>query len=129
MLTNVKDSVFIKSSCTCMARVKDGDDANITQAGTSTITYSVFSLGASGVRSVVTGHDGGSVSVATSVFNTLQTDDSRWDRDTTGYNFLHTIDISSNEAFTTTGKYLVEYLITPVSPGQRSVLRFLIVAK
>lgn len=128
MLVNAKGSVFIKSSCTCIARVGDEAGVAITQAGVALITYSVFSLDSKGTRTVVPGHDGASVSVTNAVFDDMQTDQ-RWEKDSTGYNFRHTIDISINAAFATVGQYCVEYLITPYPSGQRSVLRFLIVAK
>ena len=74
-------------------------------------------------RSVVTGHDGVSLTVANVIFDTLQTDE-RWTRDDTGYNFRHALDVSTHAAFAEAGRdYLVEYRLTPVF-GQVIVARF-----
>lgn len=122
MVISSQDKVFIKGTCSCLARVVGDDAVAITQADTNTVTYSVFSLDSAGDRSVVSGHDGAALSDSDVVFDTLQTDD-RWEEDDTGYNFRHTINISENAAFASRGEYLIEYLITPVS-GQRIVVRF-----
>ena len=66
---------------------------------------------------------GGHSAVNTVVFDTLQ-DDLIWTVDDKGYNFKHTIDVSSAQAFETAGLfYRVRYNLTPVS-GQVIVVRF-----
>ncbi len=110
---------------TCLARVVGEDAAAINQTTVSTVTYSVFLLDDDDPdsRTVVSGHDGASLTVSTVIFNSLQTD-ARWSVDSTGYNFRHTIDISSNDAFTIGGRnYLVEYRLMP-SSGQVIIVRF-----
>ena len=103
-----------------------GEDATaINQATISTATYSVFLLDDDDPdsRTVVVGHDGASLTVSAIIFNTLQTD-ARWTVDSTGYNFRHTIDVSSNDAFTIAGRnYLAEYRLVPAS-GQVIIVRF-----
>ena len=110
---------------TCLARVVGEDAVAITQTTISTATYSVFLLDDDDPdsRTVVVGHDGASLTVSAIIFNTLQTD-ARWTVDSTGYNFRHTIDVSSNDAFTIAGRnYLVEYRLVPAS-GQVIIVRF-----
>ena len=71
----------------------------------------------------VSGHSANSLVVNTVVFDTLQ-DDLIWTVDDKGYNFKHTIDVSSAQAFDTAGLfYRVRYNLTPVS-GQVIVVRF-----
>ena len=110
---------------TCLARVVGEDATVISQATISTATYSVFLLDDDDPdsRTVVTGHNGASLVVASIIFNSLQTD-ARWTADSTGYNFRHTVDVSSNNAFAVAGRnYLVEYLLMPAS-GQVIIVRF-----
>jgi hypothetical protein len=74
----------------------------------------------------VANHAAVSLTIANVIFDTLQTDDLWNERDSTGYNFRHQIDISSNAAFTLAGRrYLVEYTLTPGS-GQVIVFRFVV---
>jgi len=118
-------SVFQQGTATLMARLVGADAAAIVQADIASIEYSVFLLDDSvpSSRTVVTGHDGESLAVADVIYDALQTD-ARWTVDSTGYNFRHTIDVSSNEAFETAGRRcLVEYRLTPTS-GQVIVVRF-----
>jgi len=110
---------------TCLARVVGEDAAVINQASISTATYSVFLLDDDDPdsRTVVSGHDDASLTVSAIIFNSLQTD-ARWSVDSTGYNFRHTIDVSSNNAFAVAGRnYLVEYRLMPAT-GQVIIVRF-----
>lgn len=116
---------FKNGSVTNMARVTGADAADIVQADISSAVYSIHLLDdqAPDSRTAVTGHAAASLTVADIIFDTLQTDD-RWTEDSTGYNFRHTVDISSNQAFAVAGRrYLVEYTLTPAS-GQKIILRF-----
>ena len=111
-------------SATPMARITGADAANIVQADIDSITYSIYLLtdNAPDTRTDVTGHTTVSLTVADVIFDALQTD-ARWTEDSTGYNFRHVIDRSSNEAFAIAGRnYLVEYLLTPTS-GQVIIVR------
>lgn len=113
------------STCTNMRRVTGADAANIVQADISTITYSIFLLDdqEADSRTAVAEHQDVDVAVADTIFDTLQTD-GRWTEDATGYNFRHTVDVSSNAAFAVAGRrYLIEYKLTPGS-GQVIIVRF-----
>jgi len=128
MPTNHEDTyctVAKNGTATLLARVVGADGANIAQADISSITYAVWLLDEQDAdsRTAVTGHGSTALVVADVVFNTLQTD-AIWTKDSTGYNFAHTVPISVNQAFTIAGReYLVEYRLTPAS-GEVIVLRF-----
>ena len=119
------------SSPVLLARVEDSEGNDITQDAVSTITYSVYLLDKDWPqdrdnRTAITGHSTVAVTVADAVFDTLQTDDGRWDVDTTGYNFRHQIDVSANACFAVAGRhYLVEFTITPTS-GQAIVVQYVL---
>lgn len=118
-------SVFDGGTITNMARVTGADAANITQADVSSGTYSIFLLDDQDAddRTGIALHQDIVLTIASVIFDTLQTD-ARWTIDDTGYNFRHTIDISSNAAFETAGRrFLVEYKLTPAS-GQVIIVRF-----
>ncbi len=99
-------TVFEDGSGSLMARVKGVDGDNIVRADITSITCAVFDAGGTSVATPT-------VVVATSVFDTLQTD-ARWspDIDTTGYNFRHDMPATT---FTAGGRYTVEYKFTPAS--------------
>ena len=57
------------------------------------------------------------------IFDTLQ-DDASWTIDDIGYNFRHTIDVCTNQAFPIAGRrYLVEYRLWPAL-GDVIIARF-----
>ena len=112
-----KALVFKHGTLTMMARVVGEDAADIAQADVSSIIYTIFALNEKDVNAEtpVVNHTAVSLTVASVVFDSLQTD-ARWTVDTTGYNFRHEIDVSSNAAFTVRGaKYLVVHHLTPPS--------------
>ena len=123
--------VLKNGTLNCMARVDNYEGTLITQASVDTVTYTVYQLDEDypdrpNTRTAVTGHEAVAVAKASCIFNTLQTG-GLWSKDSTGYNFRHILDISSNQAFGTAGrKYLVEFTITPTS-GQ--VIKFGFVAE
>ncbi len=96
-----------QSDTTLIARM-ERNGANITQAVTSAITYIVKNSSGTTTSS-------GSLVVADVVFNALQLN-SRWDRDSTGYNFLGVIPAA---CFPLPGHYIVEvkFTFTSGSPG------------
>ena len=109
--------IFKNSTGTFMAKIIGADAAEIAQADISSIAYSVYGRDpdCEDTQTVVSGHDGVTLTVASVVFDTLQTD-SRWTVDTTGYNFRFEIDTSEDEAFTVRGtKYLVHVELTPIT--------------
>lgn len=104
-----KATIWEDGGATCMARVVGVAGTAITQATVSAIGCKVFDLtGDTPDTAVATP----TVVVASSVFDTLQTD-ARWTKDATGYNFRYTLAAS---VFTTGGhRYLVEFKFTPSS--------------
>lgn len=113
-------TAFKNGTVILRARVyKDG--ADITRANIATIAYSIYLLdgGDPDTRTVVTGHDDVSLTVANVIFDTLQSDS-----EASNYNFKHAIPISVNPAFTVAGRnYQAEYVITPTS-GEIIIVRF-----
>ena len=81
----VRGSCWEGCNFTCMARMEGADAAAITQSSVSSIDGKVFDKNSSTDTGTTL-----TVAVATSVFNTLQTD-ARWDVDATGYNFRFTL--------------------------------------
>lgn len=111
-----------------MRRVTGNDGAKITQSDISSGVYSIFLLDDQDAdsRTAVANHAAVALVIASVIFDALQTGDLWNDRDSTGYNFRHQIDISNNAAFTLAGRrYLVEYTLTP-SSGQVIVFRFVV---
>ncbi len=132
-MANSNIDVFLEapegSAPILMRRVTGNDGSNITQSDISSGVYSIFLLDDQDAdsRTAVTGHAAVSLGVVSGwIWDTLQTGDLWNSRDSTGYNFRHQIDISSNAAFTLAGRrYLVEYTLTP-SSGQVIVFRFVV---
>lgn len=125
MALDIYGTVFKKGTVTCLARVVGNAVTPIGTTDIGAVSYSVGLLDSHDVdsRTAVTGHTNVSLSPAEVLFDTLQSDN-RWTIDSTGYNFAHTIDISSHDAFAWAGRdYLVEYRLTPVL-GQVILLRF-----
>jgi len=123
---DIYGDVFKNGSATLLARIVDKAGTAITQATISSITYSVYLLDDQDAdsRTAVAGHNAQSLTVSDIVFDTLQTD-AIWTKDSTGYNFKHVLDVSSNEAFAIAGRrYLVEHRLVPVD-GQVILVRFL----
>lgn len=117
--------VFKIGTGTFLARILGWDGSAITQADISAAEYSIYELDPDDpdLRTAVDGHEGVSLEVASVIFNDLQTD-LVWTVDETGYNFRHTIDISTDAAFPKAETpYLVEYKLTPTS-GQVILVRF-----
>lgn len=121
----IHGTVFKNGSATLLARIVDADETPITQAGIASAKYTVYLLDEMDpdAATAVTGHTDVELSVAATIFNTLQTD-AIWDVDETGYNFKYTLDVSSDQAFATAGRiYRVVYELTPAS-GQVILVRF-----
>jgi hypothetical protein len=115
----IEDKVYRDHTKTLLGRVVGDDAQPIAQADLSAIAYTVYALDPADEdnRVAITGHTAVAVTIASVIFDTLQTD-AKWDKDATGYNFAHTLDISSAAAFPQAGvTYLVVYTFTP-SSGQ-----------
>jgi len=122
---DVHGTVFKNGTATLLARVVGGDGQHVTQIDIASVSYSVYLLDDQDAdsRTEVSGHTNVALTVADVVFNDLQTD-ALWTADETGYNFRHTLDVSTNPAFTIAGRrYMVEFELTPTS-GQAILVRF-----
>lgn len=105
----VTGQVIEDSACTILARVYGNAGTAITQSALASITCKVFDVDSSTPDTAVAAP---TVTIASSVFDTLQTD-ARWTQDTTGFNFAHVLAAS---IFTTGDHYYrAEYLFTPSS--------------
>ena len=100
----ITDTVLEDSTFSIMARVH-ANGANLTQSDVSTITYSIFYTDSTTAHTAST-----SLTVATVIFDTLQTSDGRWTVDGTGYNFRH--DVAATVLTDPTRVYQFEYLFT-----------------
>ena len=74
------------------------------QADVSTITYSIYPTDSTTAHTTAT-----SLTVATVIFDTLQTD-ARWTKDITGYNWRH--DVAATVLVDPTKDYQIEYKVT-----------------
>jgi hypothetical protein len=105
----------------CMGRILNRESSTLaafTQSDITSITYTVSLIDDSDkdTLTAVTNHTAVSLTVSAVIFNTMQTP-SLWTQnvDATGYNFRHTIPISTNPAFTTAGRrYKIVYTCVPV---------------
>lgn len=89
-------------------------DRVIVQADISSIAYTIYEIKGRDWEAV-TGHEGVAIAVASSVFDTLQ-NDSRWDEDSTGYNFRFTPSVASHPPFEKPNReYRVHIEFTPAS--------------
>jgi hypothetical protein len=103
----IQGCVAEDSTFAVLARI-EVNGANGVQSDFTAITYKAWNTTD---RSTV--FASGTLTVATVVFNTLQTD-GRWNADATGYNFRHDIAAS---VFTTPGLYRIEYTCTLAGGG------------
>ena len=119
-VTVTTDTVWEDTDAVFMARITNWAAANITIATVTSITRYIYDeTGGTTIDS------GTAVTVATSVFDTLQTD-ALWSKDSTGYNFKDTI---GETAFVTGGStYRVEYIVKPTS-GTEFPVAFQVTAK
>ncbi len=93
-----------------MARLRGNTGSLIVQADFTAIAASVWPFRAPTSPTL----DASALTVASVVFDTLQTtsDDARWTKDSTGYNFAYTIPAS---AFPDPGVHRVEVIFNPAS--------------
>jgi lysophospholipase L1-like esterase len=117
---DIYGQVFKNATRPLYARVylEDGTDAQ--QADITSIAYTIYLLDAKDkdARTAVVGHTAVALTVASVIFDSLQSDQAA-----SNYNMRHTPDVSTTQAFTVAGDaYLVEYTITPTS-GQVITVR------
>jgi len=89
----IKGTVVEDSGASVLAYVLAADGTRLVQADVSSITYSVYSVSAAGVATVVSGHDAVSLTPSAIISDTLvtSTTDTRWPFTGTGYNWLHSL--------------------------------------
>lgn len=104
------------------ARIKAWSGSDITQAGITSITYTIYEVNpddADDHTAVVDGHEAVSLTVANVIFDTVQTDGAA-----SNYNFRHIPEIDVHPAFEKAGTvYAVDYTITPTT-GQKIGVHF-----
>jgi len=111
--TPTRGTIYEDSGLTCMARIQGADASNITQATTSAITLAVFK------NANTTATYTASLTVADVVYDSLQTD-SRWSKDSTGYNFRYAVVASVFDTGDAT--YTIEFKFTPTTGSQYWVI-------
>ena len=118
-------TIWEDSGASLMARVVGQDAANITQASLTGIAYKTFDLDGLTPGTAI---DSGALVVADVVFDTLQTSDSRWTLDSTGFNFLDTTAAAAANLPTGDHRYRVEYVFDPAS-GENFTVVFSLYAR
>jgi hypothetical protein len=111
-MTYVNESVFYgteDSTHICMARIKGYGGVLVTQAAVSSIACKVFDLSGATPDTAILEPV---VTVGTSIYDALQTDD-QWSEDDTGYNFAFTVPRTGFPTGDHT--YLVEFIVTPIA--------------
>ena len=124
-MSELLGTVFRGGTITIMGRVIGDQATPVPLNAIEAVTYSVYLLDSFDVnsRTPVDGHTNVSLVPADVIYYPPVTDDARWSKDTIGYNFLHTIDVSTNDAFALAGRdYLVEYRLNQVE-GQDILIR------
>lgn len=118
-------TVHKQGTATFLARVLGPSGAPVTRAEISSIGYSLYLLDDRDpdARTAVTGHEQVALTVDSVLLVSLETG-AIWTRDAIGYNFRHTLGVSTQPAFATAGRrYLLEYRLTPAT-GQTILVRF-----
>ena len=103
----VSGLIWEDSDVACMARIKlNGAVASFVQASIASVSRKIFDRKSATPSTAV---DEADLTVATVVFDTLQTD-GRWTKDATGYNFRDTI--AAADLSTGGSQFRVEYKFT-----------------
>lgn len=122
---DIVGAVFKEGSVTLLARVIGADGSAIQTIDISAAEYTLYELDENDPdsRTAIAGHTGVSIDPDDLLFDELQTDTIWGDKDATGYNFRHIVDIST-VAFAKAGvTYLMVFTLTPVL-GQPILVRF-----
>lgn len=118
----ISTQAFEDTGVIVMARINGNLGTAITQASLSEIAYSTYDTNA---EAAVSGASG-TLTISSVVSDTLITNDVRWTKDTTGYNFIDTIPATALPDGGVT--YAREYKFTPAT-GQPFHLQVLIETK
>ncbi len=110
-----RSTAFEDSGHSIMARITGNSATNIAQADITSIAYTIHDM-----TDNVTTEASGTMTVATVVFDALQTD-ARWTEDSTGYNFRY--DIPASELPNGDRTYRFEIIFNPASGENFSIVR------
>jgi hypothetical protein len=119
-ISDILGSIFQGGTFTAMARVVDWSNNPLTVVNTTSVSLTITDPNGN----PVTHFTNLAILPTAVIYPSLQTP-SWWTADTIGFNFAHTIDVSVNAAFASTGLYSVQYTIQPVS-GQAIIVRYAI---
>lgn len=122
---DIGGNVFKNASATFLARVLDANGNPLAPSSINSASVTVTALDSSNPNNetAITGFTAVTLTPSAILFASLQIG-GLWDADSIGYNFAHTLDVSSGQAFATAGLfYRVLYLLNPIS-GQPIPLRF-----
>ncbi len=124
VVSDTYGAVFAGGSVVTLARLETADGQPITPSGIDSASYSIVEVDLCGTGDqAVVGHTDQAVPPMSVLFEAMQTG-AIWDVDSTGYNFRHEIDVTSDSAFSIAGKtYVVRYRLTPVS-GQPVIFQY-----
>lgn len=118
---DIYGNVFAHGSATLLARVNDNHAGRLTPGRVSGVRMSVLMLDADRAQMpvFVRGYRNVAVPAGDVLFDTLQ-NDARWQVDSLGYNFRHTLTNKNGKIFTQRGRhYLVVYKFTPAAETER----------
>jgi hypothetical protein len=108
--------IWEDAGCTFLARIRNTTGSYITQATLSSIAWKVFDLDSATPNTATAS---GTCTIASTVYDSLQTEADVWTKDGTGYNWKYTMAASNfpdgNNGTTLQRRYRVEFLFTPTS--------------
>jgi len=107
-------TIWEDSGVQLLARVNRADNTPLLQAEITSITGKVFLLDST---TPTTASSTPTVTVASVIFDTLQTD-SRWDADSTGYNFK--LQLGASAFATGNARYRIEFEFDPSTAGEEN---------
>lgn len=122
---DIYGTVFKNGTASFLARVVGADGQAIGPADITAVQYSIYLLDDESPDdwTPMAGHTAVPLAADGVLSATLELD-AAWTRDTLGFNFRHTPDVSVQPAFPQAGRrFLVEYRLWPVV-GQVVVIRF-----
>ncbi len=118
-------AVFRNGTIVLLARIVGADNAPIIAADVASLSYTVAEVDPCLPDSLtpVEGHDAEALAAAEVISDALVVSE-LWTVDEVGHNFLHEVDVSTDEAFPKAGvDYQVRYELVPVD-GQKIVFRY-----
>jgi hypothetical protein len=114
--------VWRNGTAVFLSRVVGWDNVVLQRADVDTVSYTVSLVSEDdpNASTPVEDHEDVALTPADVLYDSLVTNDDRWTVDEEGYNFLHLLDNTVNQAFTLAGRrYLVTFWVTPT--GQPAI--------